>query len=58
MNISVIVLLGVFVLIAVRRIGNFHFGLWQIMLLGAVAVLVTGQIGPVQALRAIMEGSR
>lgn len=53
MNISVIVLLGVFVLIAVRRVGNFHFGLWQIMLFGAVAVLVTGQIGPVQALRAI-----
>ncbi|MEW6330694.1 MAG: anion transporter [Pseudomonadota bacterium] len=53
MNISVIVLLGVFVLIAVRRLGNFHFGLWQIMLFGAVAVLVTGQIGPVQALRAI-----
>ena len=53
MNISVIVLLGVFVLIAVRRVGNFHFGLWQIMLLGAVAVLVTGQIGPAQALRAI-----
>lgn len=53
MNISIIVLLGVFVLIAVRRVGNFHFGLWQIMLLGAVAVLVTGQIGPVPALRAI-----
>lgn len=53
MNISVIVLLGVFVLIAVRRVGNFHFGLWQIMLLGAVAVLVTGQIGLAQALRAI-----
>lgn len=53
MNISVIVLLGVFVLIAVRRLGNFHFGLWQIMLFGALAVLVTGQIGPVQALLAI-----
>lgn len=53
MNISVIVLLGVFVLIAVRRVGNFHLRLWQIMLFGAVAVLVTGQIGPAQALRAI-----
>jgi Na+/H+ antiporter NhaD/arsenite permease-like protein len=53
MNIPVIVLLGVFVLIAVRRIGNFHFGLWQIMLFGALAVLVTGQISPVEALRAI-----
>lgn len=53
MNISVIVLLGVFVLIAVRRIGRLHLRLWQIMLLGAVAVLVTGQIGPLPALRAI-----
>ncbi|MBI3569988.1 MAG: anion transporter [Gammaproteobacteria bacterium] len=53
MNISVIVLFGVFMLIAVRRVGNFHFGLWQIMLLGAVAVLVMGQIGPRQALHAI-----
>src|SRR3989344_1175484 len=53
MNIPVIVLCAVFVLIAVRRVGKLHFGLWQIMLLGAVAVLVTGQIGPVQALHAI-----
>jgi Na+/H+ antiporter NhaD/arsenite permease-like protein len=53
MNIPVIVLCAVFVLIAVRRVGNFHFGLWQIMLLGAVAVLVTGQIGPREALGAI-----
>ncbi len=53
MNIPVIVLLGVFALIAVRRVGNFHFGLWQIMLLGAVAVLVTGQIDPDRAVQAI-----
>ncbi len=53
MNIPVIVLCVVFVLIAVRRVGNLHFGLWQIMLLGAVAVLVTGQIGPREALGAI-----
>lgn len=53
MNISVIVLAAVFLLIAVRRIGRFHFGLWQIMLLGAVAVLATGQIHPAAALGAI-----
>ncbi len=53
MNIPVIVLCAVFVLIAVRRVGNLRFGLWQIMLLGAVAVLVTGQIGPREALGAI-----
>lgn len=53
MNISITVLAVVFLLIAVRWIGRFHFELWQIMLLGAAAVLVTGQISPVQALRAI-----
>ena len=53
MDIPVIVLCAVFVLIAVRRIGNLHFRLWQIMLLGAVAVLVTGQIGLRAALGAI-----
>src|SRR3989304_3625841 len=53
MNIPVIVLCAVFVLIAVRRVGNLRLGLWQIMLLGAVAVLVTGQIGPREALGAI-----
>jgi len=53
MTIPVVVLCAVFVLIAVRRVGKLHFGLWQIMLLGAVAVLVTGQIGPREALGAI-----
>ncbi len=51
--VSVIVLLVVFVLIAVRRIGRLRFQIWHAMLLGAVAVLVTGQISPVQAVRAI-----
>lgn len=53
MNIPLIVLLAVFILIAVRRVGNFHFQLWQIMLFGAVAVLVTGQISPMEALGSI-----
>ena len=53
MNVSIIVLAAVFLLIAVRRIGRFHFELWQIMLFGAAAVLATGQIGPLQALHAI-----
>jgi Na+/H+ antiporter NhaD/arsenite permease-like protein len=51
--IPVIVLLLVFLGIAVRKIGRFTFQIWQVMLLGAVAVLVTGQISPVSALRAI-----
>lgn len=53
MNIPVIALVGVFLLIMMRRIGNWHFELWQIMLLGAAVVLLTGQITPVAALGAI-----
>jgi len=51
--ISIIILLVVFLLIAVRQIGNFRLQIWQIMLLGAVAVLVSGQISPLRALEAI-----
>jgi len=50
---SIIVLLVVFVLIAVRQIGRFRFQIWQIMLFGAMAVLLTGQISPTNALKAI-----
>jgi Na+/H+ antiporter NhaD/arsenite permease-like protein len=53
MNISIIVLLVVFVLIAVRQIGNFRLHIWQIMLLGAAAVLLSRQISPYNALKAI-----
>ena len=51
--ISVIVLLIVFILIAVRRIGRIRFQLWQIMLLGAIAVLLTLQISPLKAAKSI-----
>jgi len=51
--VSLIVLLVVFVLIAVRRIGNLRLQIWQIMLAGALAVLVTLQISPLNALKAI-----
>lgn len=51
--ISIIVLGVVFLLIAVRRIGNLRLQIWQIMLFGAFAVLVTGQISPLNALKAI-----
>jgi len=50
---SIVILLVVFVLIAVRRIGRFRLQIWQAMLIGAVAVLVTGQISPAEALHAI-----
>ncbi|HVN65241.1 MAG TPA: SLC13 family permease [Methanomicrobiales archaeon] len=51
--IPVIVLLVVFLGIAIRKVGRFSFRIWQVMLLGAIAVLMTGQISPLSALRAI-----
>lgn len=52
-DIAVIVLAAVFLLIAVRQVGRFNLKIWQIMLGGAVAVLLTGQITAGDALRAI-----
>ncbi len=51
--ISLIILGLVFILIAIRQIGNVRFQIWQIMLLGAFGVLVTGQISPVEAVKSI-----
>jgi Na+/H+ antiporter NhaD/arsenite permease-like protein len=51
--ISLITLAIVFTLIAVRKIGNIRLQIWQIMLLGALVVLVTGQISPLNTLKAI-----
>jgi Na+/H+ antiporter NhaD/arsenite permease-like protein len=50
---SIIVLAIVFVLIAIRKIGTIKLHIWQIMLGGAVAVLLTGQINPFDALKSI-----
>ena len=51
--IPIIILLIVFVLIAIRQVGNLRLQIWQIMLSGALAVLLTGQISPTDALRSI-----
>jgi Na+/H+ antiporter NhaD/arsenite permease-like protein len=51
--ISIAILLAVFVLIAVRRLGRYRLPIWLIMLLGAAAALLTAQISPTGALRAI-----
>jgi Na+/H+ antiporter NhaD/arsenite permease-like protein len=51
--ISIITLAFVFILIAVRQVGNFRFRIWQIMLMGALVVLITGQIKPGRALQSI-----
>ena len=53
---SVIVLAVVFFLIAIRQVGRFRLKIWQIMLGGAVAVLLTGQISPTDAFLAINPG--
>ncbi len=53
MIIPIIVLAIVFVLIAVRKVGNVKLQIWQIMLFGAAVVLVTLQISPINALLSI-----
>jgi len=50
---SVLVLLIVFVLIAVRQVGSVKLQIWQIMLFGAVCVLAAGQITPADAVESI-----
>ncbi len=42
--VPIIVLALVFLLIAIRQIGNIRFEIWQIMLLGAIVVLLTKSI--------------
>lgn len=53
MIIPIIVLGIVFILIAARDIGKFKLQIWQVMLGGAVLVLLTGQITPIDAFHAI-----
>ena len=53
MIIPIIVLGIVFLLIALRDIGKVKLQIWQVMLGGAVAVLLTGQITPVDAFHSI-----
>lgn len=52
-DISILALSAVLLLTAVRQVGKFSLQIWQIMLLGALAVLFTGQISLTQAARAI-----
>lgn len=53
MNISIITLAVVFLLIAVRQIGNTRLKIWQVMLCGAMTVMLTGEISPRAAFQAI-----
>ena len=52
-NISAIALALVLLLIAIRQLGEFKLQIWQIMLLGALLVLLSGEISPVDAASAI-----
>jgi len=51
--ISIIILIIVFILIAIRQVGNVRLQIWQIMLLGALGVLLSGQISPLKAIKSI-----
>lgn len=53
MNLSLLILLGVFLVIAFRKIGGIPVKIWHAMAAGAVLVLVTGQISPVGAMQAM-----
>jgi len=53
MKIPIIVLFAVFLLIAIRQIGNVKLQIWQIMFFGALVVLLTGQISIIEALKSI-----
>jgi Na+/H+ antiporter NhaD/arsenite permease-like protein len=53
MNLPVAILIGVFLLIAFRRIGGIPVKIWQAMLGGAMVILLTGQLDPLTALEAI-----
>ncbi|MBI5827584.1 MAG: anion transporter [Deltaproteobacteria bacterium] len=49
----IIILAGVVVMTAVRRIGGLRLDIWQIMLIGAAADLAAGSISPHRALMAV-----
>ena len=53
MTISIITLVVVFLLIAIRQIGSAKLKIWQIMLGGAVIVILTREITPLAAFHAI-----
>jgi hypothetical protein len=52
--IPIIVLALVFILIIVRRIGKFRLQIWQIMAVGAIAVLATLQLFPLVSINGIL----
>jgi len=51
--IPIIVLFAVFIFVSIRQIGNLRLQIWQLMLFGAIIVLITGQISPNDVLTSI-----
>ncbi|KXH76874.1 MAG: anion transporter [Candidatus Thorarchaeota archaeon SMTZ-45] len=51
--ISLLILSIVFFLIAVRKIGNIRIKIWHAMTLGAAAVILLGQISPLDAIYSV-----
>lgn len=52
-DLSVLVLLCVLLLTALRQVGSVRLQIWQVMTFGALTVLLLGEISPEEALRAI-----
>lgn len=52
-DLSILVLLCVLLLTALRQVGSLRLQIWQVMTFGALAVLFLGEISPQEALRAI-----
>ncbi|MCA9419486.1 MAG: hypothetical protein KC592_00615, partial [Nitrospira sp.] len=53
MNLSLFILLGVYLVIACRKICGIPVKIWQAMTAGALLVLMTGRISPLSAIQAI-----
>jgi Na+/H+ antiporter NhaD/arsenite permease-like protein len=52
-NISLLTVIFVFILISIRQVSGTKLQIWQIMLLGALTVLLTGQISLYDGLKSI-----
>ncbi|GAB4029859.1 MAG: SLC13 family permease [Elusimicrobiota bacterium] len=50
---TIFILCAVLLLISIRQIGKFRLEIWQIMLGGAAAVLLAGEITPSEAIKAV-----
>ncbi len=52
-DLPVLILLGVFLLTALRQVGSLRLQIWQVMTIGALLVLVLGEISPGEAIGAV-----